>query len=90
MQDRANTQHPPDKASQNSLDVFTGIEPDHFVCREALTEPLATPLFWDRGFKAVMVTDTCSFRNPNYHQPTDTLETLTWNLLREYAAQLTG
>ena len=32
--------------------------------------------FWDRGFKAVMVTDTCNFRNPNYHQPTDTLETL--------------
>ncbi|MFC2105636.1 M28 family peptidase [Candidatus Bipolaricaulota bacterium] len=32
--------------------------------------------FWDRGFKAVMVTDTCNFRNPNYHQATDTLETL--------------
>jgi len=32
--------------------------------------------FWDGGFKAVMLTDTCNFRNPNYHQPTDTLETL--------------
>ena len=32
--------------------------------------------FWEKGFKAVMVTDTANFRNPNYHQPTDTLETL--------------
>lgn len=32
--------------------------------------------FWDRGFKAVMLTDTANFRNPHYHKPTDTLETL--------------
>lgn len=32
--------------------------------------------FWDRGYRAVMLTDTTNFRNPNYHQPTDTLETL--------------
>lgn len=32
--------------------------------------------FWDRGYKAVMLTDTANFRNPHYHQPTDTLETL--------------
>ena len=32
--------------------------------------------FWDKGYKAVMVTDTANFRNPHYHQPTDTLETL--------------
>jgi hypothetical protein len=32
--------------------------------------------FWDRGYKAVMVTDTANFRNPNYHQPTDMLATL--------------
>lgn len=32
--------------------------------------------FWDQGFRAVMVTDTADFRNPNYHQPTDTLDTL--------------
>lgn len=32
--------------------------------------------FWDNGFKAIMVTDTTNFRNPHYHQPTDTLETL--------------
>jgi hypothetical protein len=28
------------------------------------------------GVPAVMVTDTANFRNPNYHKPTDTIETL--------------
>jgi Zn-dependent M28 family amino/carboxypeptidase len=32
--------------------------------------------FWDHGYAALMLTDTANFRNPNYHQPTDTLETL--------------
>ncbi len=32
--------------------------------------------FWYYGYPAVMLTDTANFRNPNYHQPTDTIETL--------------
>jgi Zn-dependent M28 family amino/carboxypeptidase len=32
--------------------------------------------FWDEGYRAVMLTDTANFRNPHYHQPTDTLDTL--------------
>jgi hypothetical protein len=32
--------------------------------------------FWSFGYKAVMVTDTAFFRNPNYHLPSDTMETL--------------
>ncbi len=32
--------------------------------------------FWDAGYPAVMVTDTANLRNPHYHQPTDTLDTL--------------
>jgi Zn-dependent M28 family amino/carboxypeptidase len=32
--------------------------------------------FWDLGYPALMVTDTSFFRNPHYHGPTDTLETL--------------
>jgi Zn-dependent M28 family amino/carboxypeptidase len=40
--------------------------------------------FWDQGFRAVMVTDTTNFRNPHYHRPADTLETL--NL--EFAAKV--
>jgi aminopeptidase YwaD len=32
--------------------------------------------FWHYGYSAVMLTDTANFRNPHYHHPTDTLETL--------------
>ncbi len=32
--------------------------------------------FWKRGIGAVLVSDTANFRNPHYHQPSDTLETL--------------
>ncbi len=32
--------------------------------------------FWDLGFRAVMVTDTAFYRNPRYHGPDDTPDTL--------------
>ena len=32
--------------------------------------------FWDRGYPALIVTDTSLFRNPHYHQPGDTVATL--------------
>ena len=32
--------------------------------------------FWDQGYRALMVTDTSFMRNPNYHQMSDTVETL--------------
>ncbi len=32
--------------------------------------------FWDLGYPALMITDTAFFRNPHYHGPSDTLETL--------------
>lgn len=32
--------------------------------------------FWDLGYGAMMVTDTAYMRNPHYHQPSDTIETL--------------
>lgn len=32
--------------------------------------------YWKFGFSALMVTDTSFFRNRNYHQPGDTMETL--------------
>jgi Zn-dependent M28 family amino/carboxypeptidase len=37
--------------------------------------------FWDHGYPALMVTDTAFFRNPHYHQPTDTAETLDFAFL---------
>ncbi len=32
--------------------------------------------FWDRGYPALLVSDTAFFRNPHYHQATDTVATL--------------
>lgn len=32
--------------------------------------------FWDAGYNAVMVTDTSFMRNPHYHRPSDTIDTL--------------
>ncbi len=41
--------------------------------------------FWDHGFPALMVTDTSFLRNPNYHLPSDTLETLNFEFMRKVA-----
>ena len=37
--------------------------------------------FWDHGLPALMITDTSFFRNPHYHQATDTPETLNYGFL---------
>jgi len=37
--------------------------------------------FWRAGLPALMWTDTAEFRNPHYHRPTDTPETLDYEFL---------
>jgi hypothetical protein len=37
--------------------------------------------FWDQEYRALLSTDTADFRNPNYHQPTDTIDTLDFSFL---------
>jgi Zn-dependent M28 family amino/carboxypeptidase len=37
--------------------------------------------FWDQGYNAMMVTDTAMLRNPHYHKPSDTIETLDLDFL---------
>ncbi len=44
--------------------------------------------FWEHDFKAAMLSDTAFFRNPHYHQATDTLETLDIDFIREITAGL--
>ena len=39
--------------------------------------------FWDEGFPALMVTDTSFLRNPNYHLPSDRMETLDFEFMRK-------
>ena len=44
--------------------------------------------FWDAGLPALMVTDTASFRNPNYHLPSDTIDTLDFTFMAELVRSL--
>jgi Zn-dependent M28 family amino/carboxypeptidase len=44
--------------------------------------------FWREGYDAVMVTDTAMFRNPNYHRPADTADTLDYERTARVAAGL--
>ena len=46
--------------------------------------------FWARDIPAVMWTDTAEFRNPNYHRPTDTPETLNYGFLEQVTKLLTA
>jgi aminopeptidase YwaD len=41
--------------------------------------------FWDQGFPALLVTDTSFLRNPNYHLPSDRIETLNFEFMRRVA-----
>lgn len=50
--------------SINALKLMPGVAfPDHLN-------------YWQAGYDAVMITDTAFYRNPHYHGPTDTPETL--------------
>jgi aminopeptidase YwaD len=46
--------------------------------------------FWEQGFAAVMLTDTANFRNPHYHRPTDTLDTLNLDFMGQVADGVTA
>ncbi len=45
--------------------------------------------FWDVGWPALMVTDTAFFRNPNYHLPSDTIDTLDFGFMAQLVESLT-
>jgi len=44
--------------------------------------------FWDRGYKAVMITDTAFFRNPHYHMASDTMDRLDYGFMAELVKSL--
>lgn len=44
--------------------------------------------FWNEGYPAVMVTDSAFFRNPHYHQPSDTMDKLDFGRIAELVASL--
>ncbi|RMD70007.1 MAG: M20/M25/M40 family metallo-hydrolase [Gammaproteobacteria bacterium] len=46
--------------------------------------------FWRQGYRALMVTDTAFYRNPHYHTPRDTPDTLDYPRLAKVAEGLAG
>ncbi len=46
--------------------------------------------FWDKGYRAVMVTDSAFFRNPHYHRPSDIMQTLDFGYMAELVKSLVG
>lgn len=46
--------------------------------------------FWDEGFPALMLTDTSFLRNPHYHRPTDTPETLNYESMSRVTRGVVG
>ena len=44
--------------------------------------------FWDKGYKAVMITDTAFFRNHHYHTPSDTMDKLDVGFMAELVESL--
>jgi hypothetical protein len=39
--------------------------------------------YWKFGYEAVMITDTAHLRNPNYHNKSDTIDTLNFTKMAE-------
>lgn len=46
--------------------------------------------FWEQGYPALMLTDTAFVRNPNYHLPSDTPETLDYRRMAEVTLGVTA
>jgi hypothetical protein len=46
--------------------------------------------FWGEGYRAVMLTDSAFYRNPHYHLPSDTMQTLDFAFMAELVRSLAG
>lgn len=44
--------------------------------------------FWKENYPAVMITDSAFYRNPHYHQPSDTMDTLDFRFMAELVRSL--
>jgi Zn-dependent M28 family amino/carboxypeptidase len=79
--------------------VLRGFRKNHRLPVESLFLPLDGHIlpetrlsdhasFWDAGMPAVMVTDIAFFRNPNYHLPSDTIDTLDFTSMAQLVKSL--
>lgn len=46
--------------------------------------------YWKNGYKAIMITDTAFYRNKNYHLPTDTIDTLNFDIMTDVVIGITS
>ena len=46
--------------------------------------------FWEAGRPCLMLTDSANFRNPHYHQPTDTSDQLAWEVMAQLTEDLSA
>lgn len=46
--------------------------------------------YWDNGYRAIMLTDTANFRNPNYHKASDLPDTLNFDFLHRVTQAITA
>jgi hypothetical protein len=46
--------------------------------------------YWHAGYDAVMITDTAFYRNPHYHSPSDTPETLDYDRMAQVVDGVRG
>lgn len=67
------------------LPVETLEVPDNGVWLQATRLSDHSP-YWDAGYPALMITDTAFLRNPHYHQPGDTPDTLNYDFLARVTA----
>lgn len=64
--------------SLNGLSIIPGVDFSDHRC------------FWKFGFPAFMITDTAFYRNPNYHGPGDTADTLDYKKMAELVEGIHG
>ena len=46
--------------------------------------------YWDKGYRAIMLTDTANFRNPHYHTASDVPDTLNYEFLHRVTQAITA
>lgn len=71
-----------------ALRVINVSAPDAIVPPDLLRSDHAP--FWEAGIPALMLTDGANFRNPNYHQSSDTVGTLNFTFMSQVVQAIIG
>ena len=66
------------KKVSNNISKFTTVPIELFIAHRGTPGANLSDhaSFWKFGFRAIMITDTAFYRNPHYHKPDDTIDTI--------------